>query len=358
MLRGIKGAAAPSMFTAAPGIGARNDDGTERSIRRQVRAVVVATILLVGIFLTATVNAVFVIDGASIEADRGRAVEAVRLATMRGAVLDDAMVRWIEDTFALKGARLVAAGAVRAEQTAVPAGDKVLAFTPRRLGTETFRKIAAIRLLLGMAVVTAIVLVLYRLRALARHIEGQRRLAQSLAGMDPLTGLGNRLDFNEKLAGRVEDASAGKGRAALLLIDLDDFKQVNDRLGHVAGDRLLQEVAQRLRAHAAPGDTVARLGGDEFAIIRSSGLSRSELDEFAGGLLRLISAPCAIDGATVSVAASVGIASIGPGTPGGEAAIRAADRALYRAKARRGGTYDFAQSAGRSAVMLPERQAA
>jgi diguanylate cyclase (GGDEF)-like protein len=186
----------------------------------------------------------------------------------------------------------------------------------------------------------------------------QRIGARRLATLDPLTGLSNRLHFNERLAQQIDAAAAGNGRAALLLLDLNGFKAVNDLHGHVAGDRLLQEIAERLRAHAGADDIVARLGGDEFAIIRQHATARQELGTFADGLLRLISAPCQIAGTSLVVSISAGIARIEHETLEAEALIQAADAALYRAKARPGGTYEFAGPAARRPHVVAEPAAA
>jgi diguanylate cyclase (GGDEF)-like protein len=359
MHRGNEGAKAPAgsaaKSAAANGI---DDDATKRTISRQVKGVVVATVMLAGVFLTATAHAVFVIDGASVELDRQRALTAVRIAEGSGTVLNDAAVRWMAQNFDLEAARLIPPHQVKPEQAAVPAGDKMLAWTPRRIGSETFRQIAPLRIGVAMILILAISLVLQRLYTLAKRMDAARLEARDLAGLDPLTGLSNRLDFNSKLDASI-GAASGDNRAALLLLDLDGFKQVNDRFGHVAGDRLLQEVAQRLRAHAAATDAVARLGGDEFAIVRGNGLTRTELDEFSRGLVRLISTPCFIDGQSVHVSVSIGIARIDYDTLDSESLIRAADAALYRAKARPGGAYEFAATTKRPAVVAPiEQQAA
>ena len=151
------------------------------------------------------------------------------------------------------------------------------------------------------------------------------RLAYA-ARHDPLTGLGNRKLFGEAL----ERATAGD--CAVLCLDLDRFKEVNDTFGHPAGDQLLIEVAERLRGELDRGDALARLGGDEFAIIRSAASDPEDLSRFAGRLVARIAEPFAIAGQRVSVGVSVGVA-VGPrdGATGDDLLI-AADLALYQAK--------------------------
>lgn len=320
----------------------KDDEAIRRSISRQVRGVIVGTALLLAIFLTATAHAVLVIDDSSIARDRHRAEAAAAFLVTNHRAISDAAVRRVGETFDLAGARLARRGEVGRAELSVPLSrDTVLAFTPRRLGSETFVQIAPFRIPVGFGVILGITLVLHRLHALARHTDARRLAARNLAGLDPLTGLGNRLTFNQELARRIGVAAAGRERTALLLLDLNGFKAVNDRLGHLAGDRLLEEVATRLRAHAAPGDAVARLGGDEFAFLRQEGLTPHELASFAEELVMLIGAPYRIDGQTATVTVSIGIACIDDETHESEALIRAADAALYRAKARPGGAYEL-----------------
>jgi diguanylate cyclase (GGDEF)-like protein len=232
-----------------------------------------------------------------------------------------------------------------------------MAFVPRALGTETFRTIAPIRMTAALVLALFITLVLHRLHALARHMDAQRIAARHLATLDPLTGLSNRLHFNDRLARQIDAAATGEA-AALVLLDLDSFKDINDRHGHVAGDRVLQQVARRLKSLASPDDVVARLGGDEFAIIRHAATTRHELTAFAEKLVALVAAPCPIDGREMAVGVSVGIARIEPETRDAEALIRATDLALYRAKARPAGTYEFAAGTMPRPVAVPEPVAA
>jgi diguanylate cyclase (GGDEF)-like protein/PAS domain S-box-containing protein len=149
-----------------------------------------------------------------------------------------------------------------------------------------------------------------------------------MAEHDSLTGLANRLLFTRRL----NHALAEGGMVALHLIDLDDFKDVNDTMGHAAGDALLMAATSRMRACLRPGDMLARLGGDEFAVVQV-GISRvEEADATAARIVRALGSPYAIDGANVPAGASVGIA-IGPADGvDGPSMLQRADIALYRAK--------------------------
>jgi diguanylate cyclase (GGDEF)-like protein len=151
---------------------------------------------------------------------------------------------------------------------------------------------------------------------------------------DSLTGLANRALFSDRLetalARRADGDDAG---VAILLCDLDDFKTVNDSLGHAAGDELLAEVARRLRSCARTGDTVARLGGDEFAVLLAAPVTEAEARRVAERLLETLQAPVEIAGHPARAGSSIGLA-LDPGTePGGAGALlRRADLAMYAAK--------------------------
>ena len=165
-----------------------------------------------------------------------------------------------------------------------------------------------------------------------------------LARHDPLTGLANRMLFQE----RAEDALRRVGRGetmAVLCLDLDRFKSVNDTLGHAAGDALLRAVAERLGACAREVDTVARLGGDEFALLQVAISRVEDAATLAARVLEVLSGPYDIAGQTVRMGASLGIA-IGPrdGTAY-EALMQKADVALYRAKAEGRGVWRFYDAA-------------
>ncbi len=153
-----------------------------------------------------------------------------------------------------------------------------------------------------------------------------------LARYDALTQLPNRLMLNEALGEALAYSRQWRTRCALLMIDLDRFKAVNDSLGHPTGDRLLHEVAGRLKALVGEGETCGRLGGDEFAIVIRDIADRRQIETLAKTIIAALSAPYKIDHHVLYVGASVGSA-IGPrdGTTV-EELLRNADLALYRAK--------------------------
>jgi diguanylate cyclase (GGDEF)-like protein len=149
---------------------------------------------------------------------------------------------------------------------------------------------------------------------------------------DPLTSLPNRLLFKERLSGELSLAHREHESLALLFIDLDHFKNVNDTLGHSVGDELLLQVGKRLRLSNRESDTVARLGGDEFAVIVPSINGTHRASTVAKHILQNFAAPFEISGLKLHVNASIGIAVSGPGYDDFEILIRNADTAMYRAK--------------------------
>ena len=165
------------------------------------------------------------------------------------------------------------------------------------------------------------------LRALASARSREAQL-YTQAHYDPLTGLANRRLFRERLSTQVAAADA---HGALLYIDLDEFKQVNDSVGHAAGDQLLAIAAQRLRASVADGDTVARLGGDEFAVILP-GVAAADAAGVAARIVESLQRPVAIGDREHFVRASVGVALYPAEGTTPEALLQRADAAMYQAK--------------------------
>lgn len=155
---------------------------------------------------------------------------------------------------------------------------------------------------------------------------------QKLAYYDTLTGLPNRTLLFDRLDQALAGASRRNGKVALLFIDLDGFKLINDNLGHAQGDLLLTTVAHRLRDGVRRSDTLARLGGDEFMVLISYAGEERNAAHLAQNLLELISPPCKIGGRDVYTSASIGI-SIFPDDGGDvETLMRCADMAMYAAK--------------------------
>ena len=153
-----------------------------------------------------------------------------------------------------------------------------------------------------------------------------------LAHHDDLTGLANRLLFQERLARAVSAAARGEHGLALLYLDLDSFKQVNDTRGHAAGDCLLAAVARRLSASVREGDTVARMGGDEFAIIQPRADQPDAAVRLAARVVETLAAPFEIDGQRILIGASVGVAFYPNNGDTPDLLLRNSDTALYRAK--------------------------
>jgi diguanylate cyclase (GGDEF)-like protein/PAS domain S-box-containing protein len=162
--------------------------------------------------------------------------------------------------------------------------------------------------------------------AVERHDSGMR--LRYLATHDPLTALPNRAAFGDRL----EESIDGGRAVQLLIIDLDHFKNVNDTLGHAAGDALLVEAAHRLRAAVPAGAFVARLGGDEFAVICPPGCAEDVADRCAGALVDSLHRPFTLDGQEVFIGASIGIACAPRDGSAADDLVRNADTAMYAAK--------------------------
>jgi diguanylate cyclase (GGDEF)-like protein len=155
---------------------------------------------------------------------------------------------------------------------------------------------------------------------------------QRLALEDPLTGLPNRRAFSETLKASIARATRQNASAALLLVDLDDFKPLNDSLGHDQGDVILQAVAERLKLGVRAGDFVCRLGGDEFGVIVDGIAAPGTAESVADRIINEVQKPFSMAGQTLKLNVSIGI-SVFPRDGAEEQALyKNADLALYRAK--------------------------
>jgi diguanylate cyclase (GGDEF)-like protein len=169
-----------------------------------------------------------------------------------------------------------------------------------------------------------------RLQCALAALESREHQLEHQAFHDQLTGLANRALFWDRLEHALALAQRERRTFVVVYLDLDGFKQVNDRHGHLAGDRVLAAVAERLRGCVRPGDTLARLGGDEFGVL-IEGVDEREPAEVGGRLLASLRHPFDVGSERITLGASIGVA-VGTWTEA-DAAVCAADEAMYRAKA-------------------------
>jgi diguanylate cyclase (GGDEF)-like protein/PAS domain S-box-containing protein len=162
-----------------------------------------------------------------------------------------------------------------------------------------------------------------------------------LARTDALTGLANRATFTERLSQSFAAAQRGANPFAILYLDLDKFKPVNDTFGHPIGDLLLQQVAQRLKSCTRETDLVARLGGDEFAILQSEITEPANAGTLAAKIQTALALPFPINGNEVNISVSIGISAYLPDSAGADAMLVQADLALYRSKKEGRDQYHF-----------------
>jgi diguanylate cyclase (GGDEF)-like protein len=213
------------------------------------------------------------------------------------------------------------------------------AITIARMGDQTYLLVAIL-----MVVYTGVILrgvfahALQMAFRIAKQVEVEKEVRK-----DPLTDLGNRISFHEKLV----DAFARLKRAdepfALLYLDLNDFKGVNDKLGHGAGDELLIQVADRLRQATGYSDKIARLGGDEFAMIAASVRQPEQALDIAERIVKAFDAPFHVEGGLISSAVSLGIAMAPANGSDIMSLMKNADIALYHAKRGPGGSVQLFQ---------------
>src|ERR1700722_7329113 len=187
---------------------------------------------------------------------------------------------------------------------------------------------------------TALLLELYqKLRAEMAVREEADARSLYLAYHDSLTGLGNRLLFKEQLEDVLKDVVESPKSVAVLFVDLDGFKGINDTLGHSIGDLVLKSIGSRIRDILPANGRIARLGGDEFAILQVAAEQPSAAIALAQEIVEVVGRPAAIDGYDVTVSASVGIAVADAGSMTAEDFLKSADIAMYGAKSKGPGNY-------------------
>ena len=168
---------------------------------------------------------------------------------------------------------------------------------------------------------------------MAEALQEQHDQLERQAFTDSLTGIPNRALFEDRARHALDRTLRTSERVAVLMIDLDDFKLVNDGLGHASGDELIAAAAQRISEATRPSDTVARLGGDEFAVLLESVRGLDDALTAAERIRGLFAAPFDLNGAEVVVSTSIGIA-MAQDSIDAEELLRRADLAMYRVKAR------------------------
>ncbi len=164
------------------------------------------------------------------------------------------------------------------------------------------------------------------------HQKAAEKQLKQMAFYDPLTGLPNRTLFRDRLEQELAAERRNHGQLALMFIDLDRFKDVNDTLGHAAGDEMLVEAARRLRAVVGEADTLARLGGDEFTVVLTDISQPNRLSSLAAELIQQLRLPFDLHGKTVHLGASIGIALFPEDGRDSETLVKNADIAMYQAK--------------------------
>lgn len=189
--------------------------------------------------------------------------------------------------------------------------------------------VAGLGAVLGLAIFGFLV---RSVRRIAVDLASTREQAQSLAGRDPLSGLPNRRIFTDRLDQELNRIHRSGGGVAVLFLDLDRFKEVNDTYGHQAGDEMIRQVAQRLMSLLRGADTLARFGGDEFAIIQTNLRHARDAEMLSRRILDELTRPFVIAGTPVTVGVSIGVAQAPENGTDGEVLMRLADTALYQAK--------------------------
>jgi diguanylate cyclase (GGDEF)-like protein len=213
------------------------------------------------------------------------------------------------------------------------------AWTPERPGRTLMMQIAPAVAFASLIAAGIGIFLYWRLRRASIELQDSESRALHLAFHDTLTGLPNRALFNEKLISALERVKAGEGEAALLFLDLDRFKNVNDTLGHRAGDDLLTHAAERLCQEAGATATVARISGDEFAVLIEGERVRGYAEDLAGRMVGALARPFFLEGESIYIGVSIGIAHAPESSTEREDLLRKADIALYESKKRGRGCF-------------------
>ncbi|MCC7252576.1 EAL domain-containing protein [Hyphomicrobium sp.] len=261
--------------------------------------------------------------------------------------LDSSFLTDLANAHFLDSVRFSGSGDIAPDEQSYPLttkGGEVLGsfvWTPKLAGARILSEVLPV-LAAGLVVISlAIAFLIRQLRQTYTELVTSEAHATHLALHDTLTGLPNRAFLNERLDDALNDVRQGRGQLALVFLDLDRFKQVNDSLGHAAGDALICELAGHLTATLKAGNVLARMGGDEFAIVMRDIKGRVEVEALCRDIVAVVSRPFDVLGGQAMVGISIGVA-IAPtaGLDRSELA-RKADIALYQAKRSGGQHFEF-----------------
>lgn len=261
--------------------------------------------------------------------------------------LDSSFLPMLAEANQLKGVRYTQANDIAENEQYYPlksqSGQNIGTFVwaPEWPGSTILSEILPVLAIGLLAVGVAMTFLIRILRAVYTELITSEAQSKHLAFHDPLTGLPNRAFFNDRLESALVETRSGKSNIALMFLDLDRFKQVNDTLGHPAGDELIRELAVRLRKSMNTRDVLARLGGDEFAIIKRDVQDQKDVEDFCHGLVAAVLQPFEVLGNQATVGISVGVAMAPQSGVERSELARKADIALYQAKNSGGRCYQF-----------------
>lgn len=253
-------------------------------------------------------------------------------------LIDEAVSAAIAESYNLVGLRFDTRLALERAKASLPvlgSDGRILGFftwDPFRPATQLMSETTPIIVLSVAILLLAMMALLWRLNLTAARLRVSQAEAHFLAFHDPLTRLANRALFDERLERAIVNSRRLKSPLALLAIDLDRFKAVNDGLGHPAGDELLRQVAARVQALVSEVDTVARLGGDEFSIVQVDVRAVEDALRLGQAILTSLGQPFDLNGHEVVIAASIGIVYASDADQDAVDLVRQADVALYEAK--------------------------
>jgi diguanylate cyclase (GGDEF)-like protein len=248
--------------------------------------------------------------------------------------LDSSFLPDLASAHLLRGVRYSGVDDAAADEQSFPFKNSIgsaigyFIWKPDRTGHAILARLSPLFATGSIAIGITVVFLIGRLRGTCNELIASDAHSQHLAYHDALTGLPNRAFFERKLA---QLSPGHEPHFALMFLDLDRFKEVNDTFGHAVGDTLIREVSRRLQALVGPDDTVARMGGDEFALIKRA-MSKDEIRELGKALEWEIARPFDIEGSQVAVGISMGVAMAPEAGNNCSELARKADMALYQAK--------------------------